>query len=286
MEINKKQIYRITRAIIPAAIFLKFRNSSFYNQLSALFDRLTIKPKWNEVTSGVLKGSKVFIDPKGAWKEMVSGEYDQFFFDYLKKFNLEGKVVYDVGAHIGYSSMSFAKLVGPTGKVFAFEPNIFNRERFELILRENKTIADVVKIFDVAISDKIGEEDFVFSNNVDNSKSSGSFIESADTFFEKSFYEKNIGFKRIKTKTVPLDRLDTVGILAKPALIKIDIEGAEYLALNGGLETLSKYRPILLIEIHSIFNMLKVSEILNKLNYKVELLKEEKDGRCFIAATV
>lgn len=286
MQINKIRIKEVIESIVPRSIILKIKKSGYYNNISSLISRVALKPSWNEIRSGVLKGGKIFISPDSSWQEMISGSYDQFFFDYLDRFDLRGKVIYDIGAHIGYSSMSFARLVGSTGKVFAFEPNIFNKERFEFILSENKEIAKVIKIYDVAVSDKVGEEFFVFNKDVDNSKSSGSFIESSHTFFEKSFYEKSLGFKRIKVKTVSLDSLETIGIIDKPALIKIDIEGAEFLALNGGVETLVKYQPILLIEIHSIFNMYKVYETLTKLNYTIELLKEEKDGRCFISATL
>lgn len=284
MKINK--IKSGLKLVLPQSIVLKIKKSVNYNYISSLIAKVILKPSWNEIKGGVLRGGNIFINPKGAWKEMISGEYDEFFFDYLDKLDLTGKTIYDVGAHIGYSSMSFAKLVGPTGKVFAFEPNIFNKERFELILSKNRDLSSIIRIFDVAISDKIGEETFIFNDNVDNSKSSGSFIEGANTFFEKNFYEKSMGFKRVNVKTVTLDSLETIGIIDKPTLIKIDIEGAEYLAINGGLEILTKYKPILLIEIHSIFNMYKVYECLNRLNYKTELLKEEKDGRCFISAVI
>jgi hypothetical protein len=66
--------------------------------------------------------------------------------------------------------------------------------------------------------------------------------------------------------------------------LKIDVEGSEHLVLKGAINVLKNFRPILLIEIHSIYCMLKVFEFLNLLNYKVDLLKEEIDGRCFIAA--
>lgn len=277
---------RIVKNITSSKVAKKMKGNGIYSMTSSLVGKIIAKPKWNEIKGGVLKGCQIFINPTGGWKEMVTGEYDKFFFDFLDRYKLDGKVIYDVGAHIGYSSMSFAKLVGLKGKVFAFEPNIYNKKRFELILTRNREISDTINIFNVAISNKKGEEDFVFSDNVDNCKSSGSFIEKSHTFFEKNSYEKNMGFKRVKIQTVPLDSLESIGIVDKPDLIKIDIEGAEYLALEGGMVMLEKYKPILLIEIHSIFNMLKVCEALTKLNYNIELLKEESDGRCFISATI
>jgi len=70
-----------------------------------------------------------------------------------------------------------------------------------------------------------------------------------------------------------------------PFLIKIDVEGAEHLVLEGGKKFIKQYKPIILLEIHSIFNMMKCYEFFSDLNYKLELLQQEPDGRCFIAAT-
>lgn len=281
MNLNKT-----IKKITTSKIVTKMKGGRIYNLVSGFIEKITIKPRWNEIRGGILKGGHIFIDPTGGWKDMVTGEYDKFFFDFLEKQNLENKVIYDIGAHIGYNSLVFAKMVGSNGKVFSFEPNIFNKKRFELILSRNKEFSEIIKIMNVAISNKNGEDDFIFNKNVDNCKSSGSFVDGSHTFFEKSSYERSMGFERVKIKTVSMDSLDSIGIVDKPDLIKIDIEGAEFLALEGGLSLLAEHKPILLIEIHSIFNMLKVYEILTKLNYKIDLLKEESDGRCFISATI
>lgn len=273
--------------IILGKRFIKLiKNNKLFKKTFNLLEKRLVKPSWQIVEKGILKGHQIFINPKGGWAEMVTGDYDEFFFNFLSTQNLNGKVIYDIGAHIGYSSMAFAKLVGDSGKVFSFEPNIYNRERFELILSKNKDLSSIIKIFGVAISSSDGEADFIFNENVDNCKSSGSFIDESHTFFEKSRYEKDMGFSRVKVPTVSIDSLDLFGIKDKPDFIKIDIEGAEFLAIDGGKELLVKHHPVLLIEIHSIFNMFKVQEALIKLNYKITLLKEESDGRCFISASI
>ncbi|MFA5644407.1 MAG: FkbM family methyltransferase [Patescibacteria group bacterium] len=260
------------------------KKTIIYNIFVNLVYRIVYRPKWHTIKRGVLLNNKLFISNTGIWREMISGNYDDFFADYFKKNSIIGKTIYDVGAHIGYSSMLFAKLVGPMGKVFSFEPSIFNKKRFELILKKNKELGEIIKIYEIAISDKVGEDAFIFNSNVDSSKSSGSFIEKSHTFFEKKIYENSMGFKRSKVKTINLDSLHLIGISDKPDIIKIDIEGAEFLALRGGMQTLLKYKPILLIEVHSIFNMHQLCEILFNINYKIKILKEESDGRCFISA--
>ena len=244
------------------------------------------QPAWHTIKSGNLKGRHIFIDPRdGHWqKEIIDGTCDNFLFTYLAKYDLNNKVIFEIGAHIGYHAMNFAKLVGDSGLVYAFEPNSFNRERFKLILSENTDLEKRISISDVAISDRVGEIDFNFSPNIDDGRSSGSFIFGAHTPSPKEMYEK-VGFRKVTTKTIPLDQfLSSLRINVIPYLLKIDVEGAENLVLQGGGNMIKKHKPIVLMEIHSIFNMLKTCEYFAAIDYSIELLKEESDGRCFIAA--
>src|SRR3989339_273979 len=235
----KKFIILFTPPII-LKFFKKIKNSIFKTNVD------NEEPTLNTIQGGVLKGNEIFIYNKKDWQiEMINGTYDQFFYDYLKKLDLKNKTILDIGAHIGYTSMAFAKLT------------------------ENN-----------------GEEEFIFSTKVEKGSSSGSFLDSAHTFWEKDIYEKKLGFQRKVVQTDSLDNLyQSKKITNPPALIKIDIEGAEYLALQGAEQTINQYKPIILIEIHSIFNMLKTGEMMNEWNYDIELLKEEKDGRCFLVLT-
>lgn len=52
-----------------------------------------------------------------------------------------------------------------------------------------------------------------------------------------------------------------------PDLLKIDVEGAEALVIQGGLRTLNSYSPTLLIEIHGPRNAQKLWRLLQSLNY-------------------
>ncbi len=91
------------------------------------------------------------------------------------------------------------------------------------------------------------------------------------------------GFFDVDVKIRTLDWfVESTGII--PDLIKIDIEGAEYSLLRGGLKTLQKNRPILFIELHSEFCALQCSLLLQDLDYQILLLKEEMDNRLMIKA--
>jgi FkbM family methyltransferase len=269
---------KIAGQVLPPIIYLNMKKHYMKHKY---------KPTWHIIKGGNLKGREIFVDQKdGYWqKEIVEGTQDQYFFNYLNKLDLEGKVILDIGAHVGYHSMNFAQLVGQNGFVYAFEPNIFNIKRFHLNLEKNEDLAKRIKIYDFAISDHAGFIEFNFSSNVDDGKSSGSFISGAHTPYQSQVYEK-IGFSKMSVKTISLDEfLLSNEITIIPYLLKIDVEGAENLVLEGGYNMIKKYKPMILMEIHSIFNMFKTFEFFMPLGYKIELLHEEFDGRCFIVAT-
>lgn len=288
---NKNSIYAFVKNVTPPFLFSSFKGGSLYKYARFIASKLTKEkytPSWQTIKSGPLVGRKVFFDPTGDWqREMLEGSYDDFFFNYVEKLDLKGKIVFDIGTHIGFNSMYFAQLVGPTGKVCAFEPNIYNKERFEYILTENAELRDRIEIFEVAVSNKVGTEQFIFSSNIENGTSSGSFIDTAHTIYQKSSYQTEGGFTSCDVKLVRLD--EPTGLphpLPDPDIIKMDIEGAEYLAIEGAQEMLNRKKPLILIEIHSIYNMYKVEELLTSIGYEFELLKEESDGRCFFAAKI
>ena len=290
MKINKAKCYKVVEQITPPIILKVVKKASFYKLIKRKISGISkpeFNPCWNIVSGGPLKGKNIFVDPSGGMQsDMIRGVYDDFVFDYLQTMNLVGKTIFDIGAHIGYSSMCFAELVGDSGTVVSFEPNIFNAERIEKNLDKNPELRKRVRLQKQAISNSTGKEEFIFSSNIENGTSSGGFIESADTFLRKNVYEDKLGFKRVLVDTVSLDDiLTTFDLRDMPSIIKIDIEGAEHLVFSGGKKFFETCKPLLLIEVHSIFNMFKIGEYLRDLDYKIELLKEEADGRCFFVAS-
>lgn len=244
------------------------------------------KPRWYFITDGNLKGRPYYGDPiSNEWQNsIVEGTYDNFIFRRINRLNLEGKTIYDIGAHVGFHSMNFAQIVGQNGKVYAFEPNLSNIKRMKLILSKNKDLAERIKIYDFAIANRKIITTFYYSSIIDNGYSSGSYIDKAHIPRPITEYSQ-IGFKKKKVNTLPLDNIlqDLGG--TPPILIKIDVEGAENQVLDGAKQLIKKYHPIFLIEVHTIYCSYYVTNFLKSLNYSLEVLKEESDGRCFIYAT-
>jgi FkbM family methyltransferase len=121
-----------------------------------------------------------------------------------------GDVVWDVGAHAGMTAYFLAQMVGPAGKVFAFEPDETN---YEFLLRniEMHRLANVTPV-KAALSDKTGTASFC----MDGTMSAGL----SDTLSYSD--AKNI--KVVKTLSLR-DACERYGCV--PNYAKLDIEGAE-----------------------------------------------------------
>lgn len=280
------KFYKIAQLATPPLMFKIIKNSYIYRKcrptLKKIFGTKLI-PQWNQVKVGTLKDSWFLFYPKGDWQEMMlNDKYDVELFNAVKENGIIDKNIFDIGSHIGYHSLFFSKLVGQKGKVFAFEPNPFNAKRIKENLDKNQI--SNVKLYQIALSSEDGETEFLFSDNIESGTSSGGFIEESDTLYEKSGYETDIGFQRIKVQMLKIDDLDEIKKGLRIDLMKIDVEGAESLVLEGAKNTIIKQKPTIIVEIHSIGNMYYFMSLLQEINYSCTLLKKEKDGRHLLLA--
>ena len=67
-------------------------------------------------------------------------------------------------------------------------------------------------------------------------------------------------------KKIDIISLDEMNL--RPGAIKIDVEGYEYEAIQGAVDTIKKYEPILMIEVNDR-SFEKIKNLLNELNYSI-----------------
>lgn len=220
----------------------------------------------------------------GSWQEMIEGKFDAFLFEALARDgSIEGKTVWDVGAHFGYHTLCFARLIGESGRVVAFEPNPWNAARLRQNLDHNPHLAGRVQVESCALSDRDGEAEFVCSDDVESSDSSCSYVGGSLPPLEAGIYAR---FRRQPVPTACVDTLLAQGRVPPPHVLKIDVEGAELLVLRGGRGFFTKYRPLLLIEVHHIQLMFHVCQFLCERGYQASLFEQVDLGpsRCFLWA--
>jgi hypothetical protein len=80
------------------------------------------------VRSGLGRGLCLLVDPRYE-VEYSAGAHERKVLEWLAAHLENGGVLYDIGAHIGFISLTSAKLVGEDGNVFAFEADTENAER-------------------------------------------------------------------------------------------------------------------------------------------------------------
>ena len=150
-------------------------------------------------------------------------------------------IIFDVGANIGAFSMKLArKCLDKNQKyiIYAFEPNkiIFNLLKNNLSL--NKVISKNIFPLQIPIGDSNKEINFI--NKKNNSGGSKVFNNVKDS---KS---KN---DTVKLKQISLDYFVKKNDIDHVDIIKIDVEGYEPIVLDGCINTIKKFKPILYIEI-------------------------------------
>jgi len=157
-------------------------------------------------------------------------------FTFLDRFLAPGMTFLDVGANEGVYSIFAARRVGASGMVWAFEPS----ERELSRLRRNMEFNALdFRIFAAGLSDSERHAEL----HVAESRYAG-----LNTMGKIPYEGVNIA----RTERVQLLRLDDVlsrNALSRIDMIKIDIEGGELAMLRGAVETIRRYRPVLIFEL-------------------------------------
>ena len=177
----------------------------------------------------VIDGHTIYLDKDDSMRLSTRGHYEPFVADIAKKYLKEGDIVFDIGANIGYFTLLFARLVGKKGKVYAFEPNSENMR----LLKKNAEANGYTNIVFVekAVSNKNEKMKFYLSND---SSTRHSLHE--NEYCRSSF---------IEVEAVALN--DYFDAKQKVHFIKLDVEGAEFDALQGMSRLLQENEKITLV---------------------------------------
>lgn len=163
--------------------------------------------------------------------------------------------VLDVGAYTGIYALTSA-MTNPKTRVFAFEAleRAYNR------LQINKSVNRCINLAPVhaAVSDCAGVAEFNVYTGSDILTTGSSML------------PKNVGreiFEKCQVKTLALDDF-FADHDSRVGLIKIDVEGAEDLVIQGSAKIIKKYYPDILIELLKGADIDAVEKIIHGLGYK------------------
>ena len=184
-------------------------------------------------------GFKMILDPKGKGIQkqlLINGDREVLARDAFKKELKRGDIVLEVGANMGYYLFLEARIIGKEGLIYAIEPsqknyNILSRN---LELNNAEKITNIEK-FNFAFGDK--NKDILFEISP--------FCNMNRIIEKKPRFSGRIE----KVKMLTIDKF--LEKKKKPTVIRMDVEGDEYLILEG-MKKLLKMNPprLLYIETH------------------------------------
>ncbi len=178
----------------------------------------TILPRSVKLEEGTL-----WLNPNDpALSSMVLfGVFEPYTTFLFRKQLRDGQTVIDIGANVGYYTLIAAKRVGQQGRVFAFEPDLEN----VAIVRKNIEINNLRNVS-------------VITKGVSNQTGNAILYMSDDNKCTHAIVKNREGEHQIQIETITIDESIKQARIGKVSIIKMDIEGAETLALEGMKETL------------------------------------------------
>jgi FkbM family methyltransferase len=181
------------------------------------------------VRSGPARGMKIVIDPQRE-RAYWTGRYEPAVQGVLVDLLQPGMAVWDIGAHAGFFTALCSRCVGPSGRVYSFEPSSQTRARLEQTIALNGL--ENVRVLPFAVAAERGAGVLY-----DAGRSAQATLRAAKTSSDAS---------QVEVRALP----DLWEELGAPDVIKIDAEGAEVAIIEGGADLLSSSSVRLVVEIH------------------------------------
>jgi FkbM family methyltransferase len=162
-----------------------------------------------------------------------------------------GDTVLDVGANYGIYSYHLGRAVGPTGRVYAFEPIPFTAATFELVARLLRFRN--VTLFKEGAGDRNGEVSFEMPIQASGALTAGqAHLGGRDD--ERPGKERHHRYPTTRPVVCKLVRIDDrLPDAREVSFLKADIEGSELFAFRGAARLIDQHRPTVLCEINTWF---------------------------------
>jgi FkbM family methyltransferase len=140
----------------------------------------------------------------------------------------QGDTFIDVGANLGYFTILGSRLVGQGGNVVSFEPMPINFEYCKKNIALNNL--DNVTLYNNGLWDREEKKEIAIRTS---------------SYAEAHFGSLDSHEMKATVECITLDKMNL-----DPEVIKMDIEGAEPMALKGMLKTLENSKPVLVMELN------------------------------------
>ncbi len=177
-------------------------------------------------------GHTMYLDPQDFLSILTYGRHEPLTTEIIKRQIKANDIVLDIGAHIGYHTLTFARHVGGGGRVFAFEP----APDFFRLLQKNIEVNGYNNV--VLVQKAASDKNEKCRLRVPKGPPWGRYLKPTSTLLD--CWEDS---SSVEVEAVRLDDYvkDYVG---KIDFIKLDVEGAEGRALRGMSDIVAKSRNV------------------------------------------
>lgn len=150
-----------------------------------------------------------------------------------------GDTVVDIGANVGAHTLPFARLVGETGRVLAFEPTAFAFRKLAANIALNEALSHRI----------VSRQAMLVAHARDDLPPA--LYASWHLFDQDAAHPKHKGHLMPTTgaSTISLDAALAEAGVARVDLIKLDVDGHEHEVLAGATDTLTRHQPIIVMEL-------------------------------------
>lgn len=203
----------------------------------------------HRIRGGVLKGSFIYT----SWHDYPSailGQTEQPLLEWFSNNVKPGQTWLDVGAHYGYTSIALSRLVGETGRVFAFEPVCYTAGCVARTRALNNLACLHVIPLALSSDGTVGTRCLSVARGMADS-----------TIPQRGWREPFLVYS--------LDSLWPTLSENAPKIhgIKIDVQGMEYEVLSGMRQVLTESRPKLVVEFHEGVDRKEILRLLRECGY-------------------
>lgn len=196
--------------------------------------RNTQSPTW--VAASVFNGERLMwlnLADRYVSANCLRDDYEPLESSFIRENLRPGHIFLDIGANIGWFTLLASTIIGPNGRIHAFEPrsDIFSHLTNTI---EINNLGATVSLYPFALGDSANSVRLAW--DPDSNNLGGSFVASGE--IPDSFISESINLRRMDDLRIP--NVD---------MIKMDVEGAEMLVLKGAQQTFERCRPIVLSEV-------------------------------------
>ncbi len=166
--------------------------------------------------------------------------YEENEWRFVSNFLKPGMVFFDIGANQGFYTLLAAKMVGPSGKVFSFEPVPSQLKKLKRNIKINRFGNIITE--QSAVSYESGFSNINICLNGDEAMSS----------LREPYKDASLKRKVIQVPLYSIDDYVRKFNIKSIDFIKIDVEGGELDVLKGAINIIKNIRPVFMCEVQDI----------------------------------